>query len=217
MFLYSTVSTLKPATQPHRKQREHRRPKATMPRPIAPSPATRTNGRDGGHNLAKLELVQDGGLAGGIETDHENAHLLLDRHHQLSRCDASNTVGRCSFPPYLLAEHARPDLSERRAHGDKEVGEVTGRELCSCGVRTGRGSSEQHFDDQVILQRANLRQGLRHGTTKCACWLQSCHPTRTSTAAEHKQMVCHSLGTTANHIRTHMQWTARSCPRDPRE
>ena len=36
-----------------------------------------TNSRDGGDDLTKLELVKDGGLAGGIETDHQNAHLLF--------------------------------------------------------------------------------------------------------------------------------------------
>jgi len=35
------------------------------------------NGGDGGHDLAKLELVQDGGLASRIEADHEDAHILL--------------------------------------------------------------------------------------------------------------------------------------------
>ena len=29
------------------------------------------------HDLAKLELVQDGGLAGSVEADHEDAHILL--------------------------------------------------------------------------------------------------------------------------------------------
>ena len=37
----------------------------------------RTNGGDGGDDLAELELVQDGGFTGGVETDHEDAHLAL--------------------------------------------------------------------------------------------------------------------------------------------
>jgi hypothetical protein len=36
-----------------------------------------TNGGDGGDDLAELELIEDGGLTGGIEPDHENPHLLL--------------------------------------------------------------------------------------------------------------------------------------------
>ena len=36
-----------------------------------------TDGRDSRDDLAELELVQDGGLTGSIETDHEDAHLLL--------------------------------------------------------------------------------------------------------------------------------------------
>lgn len=36
-----------------------------------------TDGGDGGDDLTKLELVEDGGFTGGIETDHQNSHLLL--------------------------------------------------------------------------------------------------------------------------------------------
>lgn len=32
-----------------------------------------TDGGDGGDNLAELELVEDGGLTGGVETDHKDA------------------------------------------------------------------------------------------------------------------------------------------------
>merc|ERR1711934_503637 len=35
------------------------------------------DGGDGGHDLTKLELVEDGGLTGGIEADHKNAAVLL--------------------------------------------------------------------------------------------------------------------------------------------
>lgn len=35
------------------------------------------DGRDSSDNLTKLELVENGGFTGGIETDHENSHLLL--------------------------------------------------------------------------------------------------------------------------------------------
>lgn len=36
-----------------------------------------TDGGDGGDDLAKLELVEDGSLTGGIEANHEDAHLLF--------------------------------------------------------------------------------------------------------------------------------------------
>lgn len=35
------------------------------------------DGGDGGDNFTKLELVEDGGFTGGIESDHQNSHLLL--------------------------------------------------------------------------------------------------------------------------------------------
>jgi len=36
-----------------------------------------SHGRDGRDDLAELELVEDGGLTSGIETNHEDPHLLL--------------------------------------------------------------------------------------------------------------------------------------------
>ena len=36
-----------------------------------------TDGRDGGDDFTELELVQDRSLTGGVETDHQNSHLLL--------------------------------------------------------------------------------------------------------------------------------------------
>jgi len=36
-----------------------------------------TDGGDGGDDLAKLELVEDGGLSGGVEPHHKDPHLLL--------------------------------------------------------------------------------------------------------------------------------------------
>ena len=48
---------------------------------------------DGGHDLAKLELVQDGGLASSVKADHQDAHILL-------------------------AEQLAEDLGEGETHGD---------------------------------------------------------------------------------------------------
>lgn len=36
-----------------------------------------TDSGDGGDDLSELELVEDGGLAGSIEPNHQNPHLLL--------------------------------------------------------------------------------------------------------------------------------------------
>lgn len=42
-----------------------------------PTASRLTDSRDGGDNLAELELVEDGGLTGGIETDHKNTWVLV--------------------------------------------------------------------------------------------------------------------------------------------
>lgn len=62
MFLYSTVSTLKP-------EEANEIDKVAM--------ASLTNGRNGGHNFTKLKLVEDGCFTGSIQTDHQDAHFLL--------------------------------------------------------------------------------------------------------------------------------------------
>jgi hypothetical protein len=36
-----------------------------------------TDGRDGGHDLSELQLVQNGGLPCSVEADHQDPHLLL--------------------------------------------------------------------------------------------------------------------------------------------
>ena len=38
-----------------------------------------SHGRDGRDDLAELELVEDGGLTSGIETNHEDPHLLREQ------------------------------------------------------------------------------------------------------------------------------------------
>lgn len=38
---------------------------------------SRTDGGDGGDDFTKLELVENSGLSGSVETDHQNSHLLL--------------------------------------------------------------------------------------------------------------------------------------------
>lgn len=76
MFLYSTVSTLKPARRGRRgsaaRERAGRLRACGWPRKRGvargiSAPAGRTDGGDRGHNLAQLELIKDGGLAGRVQ------------------------------------------------------------------------------------------------------------------------------------------------------
>ena len=48
-----------------------------------------TNGGDGRDDFTELELVEDSGLSGGIETNHQNSHLLLTPEpvEQLRECE----------------------------------------------------------------------------------------------------------------------------------
>ena len=40
-------------------------------------PESLTDGWNGGDDLSELELVQDGRFTGGVETHHQDSHLLL--------------------------------------------------------------------------------------------------------------------------------------------
>ena len=56
------------------------------------------DGRDGGDVLPELELVQDGRLAGGVEAEHQEAHLLgsEDLAHHLAEL-AAHLDGVCVY------------------------------------------------------------------------------------------------------------------------
>lgn len=44
---------------------------------LSGSRASHTDSGNGGDDLTKLKLVEDGGFTGGIKTNHQNSHLLL--------------------------------------------------------------------------------------------------------------------------------------------
>ena len=48
-----------------------------------------TDCRDGGDDLAELQLVEDGGLASSVQADHQNTHLLLapEAIEELRECE----------------------------------------------------------------------------------------------------------------------------------
>jgi len=51
------------------------------------------DGGDGCDNFTQLQLVQDGGLAGGVEADHKDAHLLLPQPLEQSREQVPHDYG----------------------------------------------------------------------------------------------------------------------------
>ena len=53
-----------------------------------------TDGGDGGDDLSELELVEDGGLSGGVQSDHEDAHLLLAEEARKHRGHGQTHGGR---------------------------------------------------------------------------------------------------------------------------
>ena len=55
-----------------------------------------TDGWDGGDDLSELELVEDGGLTSGIETNHENPHLLLGEEAAEQLGEGEPHLGSCA-------------------------------------------------------------------------------------------------------------------------
>lgn len=47
-----------------------------------------TNGRNGGDELAQLELVENGGLARRVQSEHHDAHVLRssNKNRNINRC-----------------------------------------------------------------------------------------------------------------------------------
>ena len=73
MFLYSTVSTLKPKNT----KKDHQKEAASGDKTRTLETQRLAYCWDSCDNLAQFEFVQNGGLAGGIQTNHEYPHLFL--------------------------------------------------------------------------------------------------------------------------------------------
>jgi hypothetical protein len=63
-----------------------------------------TDGRNGGDDLPKLQLIKNGRLTGSIETNHKNAHLLLGEEplEQLGEREPHRSRKNPLPPPPLL-------------------------------------------------------------------------------------------------------------------
>ncbi len=63
-----------------------------------------TDGRNGGDDLPKLQLIKNGRLTGSIETNHKNAHLLLGEEplEQLGEREPHRSRKNPPPPPPLL-------------------------------------------------------------------------------------------------------------------
>lgn len=97
MFLYSTVSTLKPA-RTRTPVRACSKPKRA-PRFPSADRGVRTDSGDGRHNLAQLQLIQDCGLARRVKTD-----LLPMAHFAWQsgvRMDSSKALSLAASPGSL--------------------------------------------------------------------------------------------------------------------
>lgn len=92
MFLYSTVSTLKPEIVTYQLMHPFLHIAIEIVGLEMGSDrgvGLRTNCGNSRNDLTKLELVENSGLSGSIETDHQNSHLLLSPQtvEQPRECD----------------------------------------------------------------------------------------------------------------------------------
>lgn len=109
--------------------------------------------------FSQLELVQNGGLSGSIQTDHEDAHLLLAELRQgqcndsrvavygalrsasLSLFSVSLALPGPSLSPCTY--HALPHTGERETHGD---------------IQTNRGNSSNEPRTALCQPRCDRRR-----------------------------------------------------------
>jgi len=101
-----------------------------------------TDGGNGRDDLAELELVENGGLSGSVETDHENSHLLLSEevledsrkgHPHLGGIGLSAGDGLERWRVWNL-QREREDKCKREAEAAMAVGRAVGR--CLGNART---------------------------------------------------------------------------------
>ena len=114
MFLYSTVSTLKPESKRSSQFLEFDAKRWTT---------TRTDCGDGGDDFTELQLVEDGGLSGGIETDHENSHLLLSPEtvEQTRECETHIGGVVDKSVVWVVTWEWRSSLLERTSDGQRAI------------------------------------------------------------------------------------------------
>lgn len=60
-----------------------------------------TDGWDGRDDLAKLQLVENRCLPGGVKTDHQNSHLLLAKKALQTHRNTRRIVSNLSFHTFL--------------------------------------------------------------------------------------------------------------------
>jgi len=91
-----------------------------------------TNSGDRGDDFSELELVQDGGLTSGIETHHQNPHLLL-------------------------GEEPTKELREREPHGPKRSSSTQMRKITS-----QQKKKPQRLNPESISQTARTDPNSKH-------------------------------------------------------
>jgi hypothetical protein len=75
-----------------------------------------TNGGDGGDDLAELELVEDGGLSGGVEPHHQDPHLLLREQPAEQLPERQHLLPPSSLLFFHLQIHTIPSVKIQIRH-----------------------------------------------------------------------------------------------------
>jgi hypothetical protein len=119
--LYSTVSTLKPGGKHRGRAREARRWCCACGWPRKKISCARTNGGNGGHDFAQLQLVQDGRLAGRVKPHLEGGQEPVARQSPVfraaSKFDTPRPEGRPGARPAVATPGISAALREEAARG----------------------------------------------------------------------------------------------------
>jgi hypothetical protein len=123
---------------------------------------TRTDCGDGGDDFTELQLVEDGGFSGSIETDHENSHLLLSPEtvEQTRECETHiGGVVDKSVVWVVVIWVLRSSLSKRTSDGQRTFSKRQSRSerdrsLSSWQVKVnGRQAATSHWVKRNLSTR----------------------------------------------------------------
>ena len=151
--MYSTVSTLKPGGKHRGRAREARRWCCACGWPREKISCARTNGGNGGHDFAQLQLVQDGRLAGRVKPHLEGGQEPVARQSPVfraaSKFDTPRPEGRPGARPAVATPGNSAALREEAARG--------------CGALQRRKLSELPCPQRPTLAAPRAaRLGTRH-------------------------------------------------------
>ena len=119
-----------------------------------------TDGGDGSDDLAELELVEDGGLTGGIKPDHEDPHLLLGEEaaEQLPEREPHLFLCHNTRPNRFQPTAYRSTSTDTRFDSDARK-QAHPTEIPQNGSQVTRSKARRGIESDSRKKKAETREG----------------------------------------------------------